>query len=94
MKLNSTKLGETTTQTQLKERVLSTITEYAEEFEKAMIEVFFIASYSDQGNEIDKDKIDHLHLLYKVLQDAKKISKPNLLLPGTSNILFNKITNS
>jgi len=90
MKTNSANLLETTkTQKELKERVLTTITEYAEEFEKALIEIFFIASIANNGTEIDKEKIDHLHLLYKVLQDAKEISQP-----CTANILINELINS
>ncbi|MEI6059372.1 MAG: hypothetical protein WCR72_01635 [Bacteroidota bacterium] len=74
---------------QLQDHILSTIIEYSEEFENALIESLFRSIENKNEIGIEKDQIDSLHLLYRVLHDAKEFKS---LYP--ENILINELINS
>ena len=62
----------------IERHILWSLAESATFIEKALIEALFVSIIHSE-TVIDTDNIDQLHLLYGILQDAKKLNKLNEL---------------
>ena len=59
----------------IERNILWSLAESAPHIEKALIEALFVSIIHSE-TVIDTENIDQLHLLYGILQDAKKLNKP------------------
>lgn len=61
-------------QTQIERNILSTLSEFGSQIEQALINTMFQAIIYNADNEVSKIEMDYLHLLYKIIQDSKKLN--------------------